>query len=83
MEVLRGAIDETEATVLLLLVIVNIKASCDLILEVWVDYAGVVLDLDLPQPGDSQQHVLIVDKRLVSIVQGLIIVPSCPVQAVQ
>ena len=79
----RSAIDETEAEIIFLLLIVDIETSCDLILEVFVDLAGVVLDLDLPHPGDSQQHVLIVDEGLVSTVQGLVIVPLSPVEAVQ
>lgn len=80
---LRCAIDEPEAKVILLLLIVNVETSRDLILEVAVDLAGVVHDLDLPHSGDSQQHVLIVDEGLVSAVQGLVIVPFCPVEAVQ
>lgn len=48
-----------------------------------MDIAGVVQDLDLPHSGDSQQHVLIVDEGLVSAVQGLVIVPFRPVEAIQ
>lgn len=65
---LRCAIDETEAMLILLLLVVNIETSRDLILEVAVDLAGVVHGLDLPHSGDSQQHVLIVDEGLVSAV---------------
>lgn len=80
---LRGAIDEAEAMVIFLLFIVNVKTACDLTEEVLVDFAGVVHDLDLPHSRDSQQHVLIVDKGLVSGVHGLVIVPFSPVEAVQ
>lgn len=80
---LRRAIDETEAEVVLLLVVVNVETSHDLVFEVVVDLAGVVHDLDLPHSGDSQQHVLIVDEGLLSAVQGLVIVPFSPVEAVQ
>ena len=79
----RSAINETKAEIIFLLIIVDIKTSSDLILEVFVDLAGVVLGLDLPHPGDSQQHVLIVDEGLVSIVHGLVIVPFSPVEAIQ
>lgn len=47
-----------------------------------MDLAGVVLDLDLPYSGNTQQHILIVDERLVSAVQGLVVVPSGPVKAI-
>lgn len=83
MSSLRSAVDETEAEVVLLLLVVHIKTSRDLIFKVFVDLAGVVLDLDLPHPGDAKQHVLIVDERLVPAVQGLVVVPFCPVEAVQ
>lgn len=65
---LRRTINESEAEVILLLLIVDTVTCCDLILEVVVDLAGVVLDLDLPHPGDSKQHVFIVDEGLVSAV---------------
>lgn len=80
---LRGAIDEAKAKVVLFLLVVNIKTSLDLIFEVIVDTAGVVQDLDLPDSGDSQQHVLVVDEGLVSAVQGLVIVPFSPVESIQ
>lgn len=80
---LRAAIDEAEAEVIFLLVIVNIKTSCDLIFKIIVHLAGVVQDLDLPHSGNSQQHVLIVDEGPVSVLHGLVIVPFSPVEAVQ
>ena len=80
---LRSAINETKAEVILLLVTVDIETSCDLILEVVMDLAGVVLDLDLSHSWDSQKHVLIVDEGLVSAVKGLVIIPFSPVEAVQ
>ncbi len=80
---LRSAIDETKANVILLLLVVNIKTSRYLIFEVIVDLAGVVHDLDLPHSRDSKQHVLIVDEGSVSTVQGMVIVPFRPVEAVQ
>lgn len=79
---LRSPIDETKTEVILFLFIVDIKTSTDLILEVLRDQAGVVLDLDLPHPGNTQQHILIVDERPVSVVQGLVVVPSRPVKAI-
>lgn len=47
-----------------------------------MDLTGVVLDLDLPHPGNTEQQVLVVDERPVSAVEGLVIVPFGPVQAV-
>lgn len=79
---LRGAIDETKAEVVLLLLIVDVKATCDLVFEVLVDLAGVVLHLNLPHAGNTKQHVLIVDEWPVSIAEGLVVVPFGPVQAV-
>lgn len=80
---LRGAVDQTEAQIVLLLLIVDVETSCDLVLEVVVDLAGVVSDLDLPHPGDPQQHVLIVNEGLASAVQRPVVVPSRPVEAIQ
>lgn len=80
---LRGAIDEAEAQVVLLLVVVHIEASRDLILEVRVHRAGVVHDLDLPHSGHSQQHVLVVDEGVFASVQGPVVVPFGPIEAVQ
>lgn len=80
---LRRAVDEAEALLVFLLVSVNSETAFDPIFEVTVDSAGVVLDLDLPHPGDTQQHVLVVDERRVSAFQGLVIVPRCPVESVQ
>lgn len=48
-----------------------------------MDVARVVNDFNLSHPGDSQQHVLIVDEGLISGVHGLVIVPFGPVQAIQ
>lgn len=79
---LRSPIDETETVVVLFLLIVDVVTSTDLILEVFLDLAGVVLDLDLPHPGNTQQHIVIVDERLVPVVQGLVVVPSRPVKAI-
>lgn len=78
---LRSAVEEAEALVVLLPDTVDIEASFDLIPEVAGDRAGVVLNPDLPDPGDTEQQVLVVDERLVS--QGRSIVPLCPVEAVQ
>lgn len=80
---LRSAIDETKAKVVLLLLIVNIITSHYFTLEIFGDNAGVVLDLDLSDSGDSQQHVLIVDEGLVTMIHGLVIVPCSPVEAIQ
>lgn len=48
-----------------------------------MNFAGVILDLDLPHPGNSQQHVLIVDEGLISSGEGLVIVPFSPVEAIE
>lgn len=67
----------------LLRLVVNIKTSKDLVFEVFMDVARVVHNFNLSHPGDSQQHVLIVDKGLISGVQGTVVVPFSPVQAIQ
>lgn len=81
--ILRGAIDEAKVKIVLFLLVVDVETPGDLIFEVVVDIAGVVEDLDLPHSGDAQQHVLVVDEGLVSSVQGLVIVPFSPVEAIQ
>lgn len=48
-----------------------------------MDVTGVVEDLDLPHSGDAQKHVLVVDEGLVSSLQGLVVVPFSPVEAIQ
>ena len=79
----RSAVDVPKAQVVLFDLIVDVKATCDFVLEVAVDLAGVVLDLDLAYPWDTQQHVLIVDEGPLSTGQGLVVVPFSPVEAVQ
>lgn len=80
---LRGAVDEAKVKVVLFLLVVNVETFGNLVSEVVVDVAGVVEDLDLPHSGDSQQHVLIVDEGLLPGVEGLVIVPFSPVEAIQ
>lgn len=80
---LRSAIDETKAKVVLLLLIVNFITSHYFTLEIFGDNAGVVFDPDLSDSGNSQQHVLIVDEGLVTMIHGLVIVPCSPVEAIQ
>jgi len=79
----RGAVDISKVHVVLFDLVVDVEASRDLVLEVAVDLAGVVLDLDLAHAWDTQQHVLIVDEGPVSTGQGLVVVPLSPVEAVQ
>lgn len=49
----RCAINQAKVQDVLFLLIVDIKASCDFVLEVTVDFAGVVLYLDLSHSGHS------------------------------
>lgn len=79
----RRAIDETKVEALLLPLVVNIETAKNLILKVVMDFARAVNNFNLSHPGDSQQHVLIVDEGLISSVQGLVIVPFGPVQAIK
>lgn len=81
--VLRGAVDEAKVKIVLFPLVVDAETPGDLIFEVVADIAGVVEDLDLPHSGDAQQQVLVVDEGLVSGVQGLVIVPFRPVEAIQ
>lgn len=81
--VLRRAVDEAKVKIVLFLLVVDVETPGDLIFEVVVDVTGVVEDLDLPHSGDAQQHVLVVDEGLVSSVQGLVVVPFSPVEAIQ
>lgn len=79
----RRAVDEAKVKALLLPLVVNIETSKNLIFKVIMDVARVVYNFNLSHPGDSQQHVLIVDEGLVSGVQGLVVVPFGPVQTIQ
>lgn len=81
--VLRGAIHKAKVKIVLFFLVVDVETPGDLIFEVAVDMAGVVEDLELPHSGDAQQYVLVVDERLVLIVQRLVIVPFSPVEAIQ
>lgn len=48
-----------------------------------MDIAGVIHDLQLSHARDSKEHVLIVDERLVAMVEWLVVVPFSPVEAIQ
>lgn len=47
-----------------------------------MDLAGVGVDTDLTQAGDTQQLVLVVDVSHLIRLHGVIVVPRLPVQAV-
>lgn len=79
----RRAIDEAKVKAFLLRLVVNIETSEDLVFKVFMDVARVVHHFNLSHPGDSQQHVLVVDEGLISGVQGPVVVPFSPVQAIQ
>lgn len=80
---LRRSIDEAKVIALLLSFVVHVEALENLIFKVIMDVARVVNNLYLSHPGDSQQHVLIVDEGLITGAQGLVIVPRGPVEAIQ
>ena len=47
-----------------------------------MDLAGVGVDTDLTQAGDTQQLVLVVDVSHLIRLHGVVVVPRLPVQAV-
>ena len=79
----RGAVDVSRALVVLFDLVVDVEAALDFVLEVAVDLAGVVLDLDLAHSRHPQQHVLVVDEGPLPTGQRLVVVPLGPVEAIQ
>lgn len=61
---------------------VDIVAVLNLVSQVFVDRAGLVVNFDLPEAGHAQEEVLVVDETLV-LRQALVIVPNLPIHAVE
>lgn len=61
---------------------VHVVAVQNLVSQIFVDGAGLVSDLQLPEPWHPEEEVLIVDETLI-LRQALVVVPNLPVHAVE
>ena len=61
---------------------VHVVAVLNLISQIFVDGAGLIVDFDLSETWHPKEEVLVVDETLI-LWQALVVVPHLPVHAIE
>lgn len=79
---LRSSILRAKASSVLVGWGVHAVAVLDLISQIFVDGAGLIVDFDLPKAWNAKEEVLVVYETLI-LWQGLVVVPHLPIHAIE